>query len=142
MFRQRLRFIVPALSLLAFLPASASHAAGQWNGQDLLHVPISWCIVQGSPAETSPNVAGDTTTNHPSAEVEEEVGDLLFAVANLSRKLGVEPETALRRANDKFARRFTELERRVTARGDTMKDTSLDALEAEWQRVKADQQPR
>ena len=69
------------------------------------------------------------------------MGDLLFAVANLSRKLGVEPETALRRANDKFARRFTELERRVTARGDTMKGTSLDALEAEWQRVKADQQP-
>jgi len=63
MFRQRLRFIVPALSLLAFLPASASHAAGQWNGQDLLHVPVSWCIVQGSPAETNPNVAGDTTTD-------------------------------------------------------------------------------
>ena len=82
--------------------------------------------------------AGDTNNDHPSAKVEEEVGDLLFAVANLSRKLGVEPETALRRANDKFARRFTELERRVTARGDTMKDTSLDALEAEWQRLKAD----
>lgn len=63
MFRHRLRFIVPALSLLAFLPASASHAAGQWNGQDLLHVPISWCIVQGSPAEANPNVAGDTTTD-------------------------------------------------------------------------------
>lgn len=63
MFRHRLRFIVPALSLLAFLLASASHAAGQWNGQDLLHVPISWCIVQGSPAEANPNVAGDTTTD-------------------------------------------------------------------------------
>ncbi len=63
MFRLRHRFIVPALSLLAFLPASASHAAGQWNGQDLLHVPISWCIVQGSPAEANPNVAGDTTTD-------------------------------------------------------------------------------
>lgn len=63
MFRSRHRFIVPVLSLLAFLPASASHAAGQWNGQDLLHVPISWCIVQGSPAEANPNVAGDTTTD-------------------------------------------------------------------------------
>lgn len=63
MFRHRPRFIVPILSLLAFLPASASHAAGQWNGQDLLHVPISWCIVQGSPAEANPNVAGDNTTD-------------------------------------------------------------------------------
>lgn len=81
---------------------------------------------------------GGTTGQPPSAEVEDEIGDLLFAVANLSRKLGVEPETALRRANDKFARRFTELERRVTDRGETMKGTSLDALEAEWQRLKAD----
>lgn len=63
MFRHRHRFIVPTLSLLAFLPASASHAAGQWNGQDLLHVPISWCIVDGSPAAANPNVAGDTTTD-------------------------------------------------------------------------------
>ena len=86
-------------------------------------------------------VASGDANGQASAKVEEEVGDLLFAVANLSRKLGVEPETALRRANDKFARRFTELERRVTDRGDTMKGTSLDALEAEWQRVKADQDP-
>lgn len=68
--------------------------------------------------------------------LEEEVGDLLFAIANLSRKLGVEPETALRRANDKFAARFTELERRVTARGAVMKEQPIEALEEEWREVK------
>ncbi len=52
--------------------------------------------------------------------VEEEMGDLLFAIANLSRKLGVEPESALRKADDKFARRFTELERRFAARGESL----------------------
>jgi len=39
------------------------HATGTWNGQNTLHVPVSWCIVQGSPAQASPNVAGDTTTD-------------------------------------------------------------------------------
>ncbi len=68
--------------------------------------------------------------------LEEEVGDLLFAIANLSRKLGVEPETALRRANDKFLARFTELERRFADRGESMKAVALEALEAEWQRLK------
>lgn len=68
--------------------------------------------------------------------VEEEMGDLLFAIANLSRKLGVEPEAALRRANDKFRERFTEVERRVEARGERLQDRSLEELEAEWQAVK------
>src|SRR3954469_9380393 len=69
--------------------------------------------------------------------VEEEVGDLLFAIANLSRKLGVEPETALRKANDKFTRRFTAMERVVGKTGRAMHDMSLDELEEEWQRIKA-----
>lgn len=69
---------------------------------------------------------------------EEEMGDLLFAIANLSRKLGIEPENALRRANDKFSARFTELERRIEASGRRMKHTRLEDLEEEWQRVKRD----
>jgi MazG family protein len=68
--------------------------------------------------------------------LEEEVGDLLFAIANLSRKLGVEPEAALRRADDKFARRFTELERRFRANGRSLQDATLDEMEEEWGRIK------
>lgn len=74
--------------------------------------------------------------------VEEEMGDLLFAIANLARKLGVEPESALRRADDKFARRFTELERRFTDRGESMKDAGLARLEEEWGRIKEDEPTR
>ena len=69
--------------------------------------------------------------------VEEEMGDLLFAIANLSRKLGVEPEAALRRANDKFRARFGAVEARVIGRGERLQDKSLEQLEAEWQAVKA-----
>jgi len=69
--------------------------------------------------------------------VEEEIGDLLFAIANLSRKLGVEPEGALRRANDKFASRFMELERRMSEKGVDMKQAGLEALEDEWRAVKS-----
>jgi MazG family protein len=71
-----------------------------------------------------------------SQRAEEEMGDLLFAIANLSRKLGVEPEAALRRANDKFQDRFTALESRVVGRGEKLQDKTLDELEAEWQKVK------
>jgi MazG family protein len=83
--------------------------------------------------------AVDQDRRGQAGRAEEEMGDLLFAIANLARKIGIEPEAALRRANDKFARRFNELERRVTARGESLRDLSLDAMEAEWERVKADE---
>jgi uncharacterized protein YabN with tetrapyrrole methylase and pyrophosphatase domain len=67
------------------------------------------------------------------------MGDLLFAIANLSRKLGIEPEAALRRADDKFARRFTQLEHRFQARGQSLQQSTLDEMENEWGRIKRDE---
>src|SRR5215471_5448131 len=67
---------------------------------------------------------------------EEEMGDLLFSIAQLSRRLGIEPETALRKADDKFTKRFGRLEQSVIDSGRAMKDMTLDELEAEWQRLK------
>jgi MazG family protein len=85
----------------------------------------------------------DDVHNHEGAKarrreglVEEEIGDLLFAIANLARKLGVEPEAALRRANDKFRERFTAVEQRIEARGEKLQEKTLEELEAEWQAVK------
>jgi MazG family protein len=72
-------------------------------------------------------------------QIEEELGDLFFAMANLSRKLGVDPETALRKADEKFTRRFEMMERAIVAEGRTMRDMTLDELEEEWQRVKSRQ---
>ena len=82
------------------------------------------------------NPANPTNLTNPSTDIEEELGDLLFAIANLSRKLGLEPEAALRRANDKFLERFSEVERRITASGQRMQEKTLEELEATWQEVK------
>ncbi len=71
------------------------------------------------------------------ARAEEEMGDLLFAIANLSRKLGIEPEAALRRANDKFTRRFEQMEQAVQASGRAMRNLNLDELEEHWRAVKS-----
>jgi len=71
-----------------------------------------------------------------SPEAEEEFGDLLFALVNVARKLGIEPEAALRVANDKFQRRFDDVERQITESGKRFRDLTLDQLEASWQVAK------
>ncbi len=71
-----------------------------------------------------------------SARAEDELGDLFFALANLARKLGHEPEAALRMANEKFHRRFNWMERTARAEDQSLKDLTLDELEALWQRAK------
>jgi MazG family protein len=67
---------------------------------------------------------------------EEEMGDLLFAIANLSRKLGIEPEAALRKANQKFERRFAAMEGKISDEGRKIQKMSLEELEAAWESVK------
>jgi uncharacterized protein YabN with tetrapyrrole methylase and pyrophosphatase domain len=72
----------------------------------------------------------------PSEEIFEEIGDLLFAAANLARKLDVDAEAALRAANEKFERRFRAMEERASARGEVFASLSLAAQEALWLDVK------
>lgn len=71
-----------------------------------------------------------------SARLEEEVGDLLFACTNLARHLRLEPETALRRANRKFERRFAQMEAFASQQGDCLSELNLDAWELLWEKVK------
>ena len=70
------------------------------------------------------------------ARAEEEMGDLLFAIANLSRKLGIDPESALRKAYEKFTARFEALEQRLHEQGRSVHDSTLDEMEAAWQAIK------
>ena len=65
------------------------------------------------------------------------MGDLLFVAVNLARKLGVDPEIALQRANAKFDARFRAMESFVESRGQKMSDLDLVAQDALWDRAKA-----
>lgn len=68
---------------------------------------------------------------------QEEVGDLLFAVTNLARTLGADPEQCLRTTNTKFERRFRYVERELAAAARPLADASLDEMETHWQAAKA-----
>jgi MazG family protein len=72
----------------------------------------------------------------PHSRIEEEVGDLFFAVVSLSRKLGVDAETALRGANRKFERRFGFVEKELARLGKRPVDSSLTEMDALWERAK------
>ena len=72
----------------------------------------------------------------PDERLEEELGDLLFAVVNLSRKLGVHPSLALDKANVKFATRFQAIERLARERGIDVRAAGLETLDTLWEEVK------
>ncbi|WP_394707933.1 nucleoside triphosphate pyrophosphohydrolase [Roseovarius pacificus] len=73
----------------------------------------------------------------PQDKIEEEMGDLLFVMANLARHLEVDPEAALRRANAKFTRRFARIEDWLAAAGKTPEQSDLAEMDALWNRAKA-----
>ncbi len=71
-----------------------------------------------------------------SGEIAAETGDLMFALVNLARHVGADPETALRGTNAKFERRFAYIERTLAARGRTLEDASLEEMDALWNEAK------
>ena len=72
-----------------------------------------------------------------SFRLEEEVGDLLLAAANLARFLRSDPESCLRRANQKFKRRFQALEKEMARRGRNLRECSLEEMESVWSELKS-----
>lgn len=90
-----------------------------------------WGKVQEEIAELREAVEGGLPD-----QVEEELGDLLFSIVNLSRFLRTNPEDALRRTIEKFTRRFTQVEDEFRRRGQSMTQVGLDELDAAWDAVK------
>jgi nucleoside triphosphate diphosphatase len=84
--------------------------------------------------ESPSRPASDEEAEH--ARVREELGDLIFAVTNIARHLGVEPEAALKLTNRKFRRRFRHIEQGLQTRGRTLDEATLDEMEELWQEAK------
>jgi len=78
----------------------------------------------------------DDDGGSPSERARDEMGDVLFVMANLARHVGVEPETALQRTNTTFKRRFEGMEALARARGEDLRELSLEQQDALWEEVK------
>ena len=81
----------------------------------------------------------DALVRNDAAGTADEIGDLLFAVVNLARKVNLEAETLLQQATDKFVARFNEMEDRLRTRGGKLGTATLAELDAIWNQIKADQ---
>jgi ATP diphosphatase len=82
---------------------------------------------------------GELKNAPPGPKAAEEMGDFLFAAANLARHMKIEPENALRDANNKFERRFRAVEAKLRARGKSPVDSNLAEMDALWDEVKAEE---
>lgn len=113
-------------------------------GQRVSHVGFDW----PSPVEALKKVREEVQEVAEAMEAtnrrrtEEEIGDAFFALANVARKLNINPETALRRANAKFIRRFTKLEKNLAARGKPLGEAGLPEMDAVWEELKTPKRRR
>ncbi len=123
---------LPSLTHAAKIQKKAAKVGFDWSEA----APVV-AKVREELAEVEEAVAGGAT-----AQIESEIGDLLFAVVNLARKLKVDPEVALRGATDKFSRRFRKVETHLHADGRAMAGLPLAELDEVWDRVKREEAGR
>ena len=97
---------------------------------------FDWPDIRG-PLDKLAEEIGELALAETPEEQEDEFGDVLFVIANLAQRMGIDGEQALRRANQKFRRRFGALEHWAREAGDDLHDLSLDDLNALWDRAKA-----
>jgi len=117
---------LPGLTRAVKLQSKASTIGFDWNDAQLVLAKIR---------EETDEIA-DALTEGDVAVIKDEIGDLLFAVANLARHVGADPESAIRQANAKFERRFGFIEAEIARRGDRLGETTLAEMDALWNAAK------
>lgn len=128
----------PALMEAHQLATKAARVGFDWQSLedifDKLHEEIKELHAAINERSEAHDEAGET-------RVREEVGDLLFAVANIARHVKAEPEAALKLTNRKFRRRFRHIEEGLAGRGRNVEAATLDEMEAFWQEAKMNERP-
>ena len=118
---------MPALTRAEKLTKRAARVGFDWPHVDQVFDKM---------AEEIAELRHEIAEGAPRERLEDELGDLLFCMANLARHLKLDPEHALRAANAKFERRFRAVEDSFAAEGNDIAGATLDAMEERWQRVK------
>jgi ATP diphosphatase len=118
---------LPALTRALKLTARAARVGFDW--------PDAAAVMDKLTEETA-ELSAELAEADPE-RLADELGDMLFVLANLARKLQLDPETCLQQANRKFIRRFTDMEQLLAAAGKAPSDTTLEEMEQAWQQSKA-----
>jgi len=105
-------------------------------------VGFDWPSIEQVKAKISEELRELEETKNDKKAAAEEIGDLLFAIANLARHLNIDPEAALRSTNQKFERRFAAIESALKARGKSLEETSLQEMDALWNDVKIEERKK
>ncbi|MFI5089833.1 MAG: nucleoside triphosphate pyrophosphohydrolase [Terriglobales bacterium] len=147
---------IPALLEAYKLSSRAAHVGFDWPNveglfdklaeetteleQELEHFPAP------GPRPAHRGIAGSHTGavvpgEELKARLEDEIGDMLFVLVNIARYLSLDPESALKKTNRKFKRRFQWLEQEIRRSGRHLEDTTLDEMEALWQQSKTQEKP-
>ncbi len=121
---------LPALSRALKLQRRAARVGFDWDQAAMVLAKI---------AEESAELEEVMASGADPVRLQDEMGDLLFTCVNLSRKLGIDPELALRQGNGKFERRFRRLEAHLATTGESLAKASADELEALWEQAKEDE---
>jgi nucleoside triphosphate diphosphatase len=121
-----IRSTQPALTRALKLQEKASSVGFDWDNPKLVLAKLREEI----------NEIEDAIDNKQQSDIHEEIGDLLFVIANLARHMRGNPETILHAANAKFERRFQGVETLIAEQGKSMQNATLDEMETAWQKVK------
>jgi len=119
--------IAPTLPALTYAEKISRRAVG---------VGFEWETVEDVWDKVHEEIEELQATEPKTPEAEDELGDLLFTVVNVGRKMGIDPEQALRMSCAKFIRRFSEMERVAAEEGRDLADMGIDEQEALWRRAK------
>lgn len=132
---------MPALQEAHKISSKAAHVGFDWpNVQGLFEKLSEETLELQEHVQKIPQAISSAESSRLPDELkermEDEVGDLFFVLVNIARYLSVDPESALRRTNKKFRRRFGWLEEQLRQQGRTLEESTLDQMEALWQQAK------